>query len=306
MRRPPPRSAARPTPGAPTPRCWPSPPNFADALAGGPLAAAVEGPLLLTNSDTVPASTQAALEDLGVERVLLLGGEGVILPAVADALAAAGYEVGRLAGETRVETAVAVAQVATGGVATDRAFLAWSGGFPDALVAAGPAGMLGLPILLTGTDELHPATATWLLGAGVDEVVLVGGPARLSDEVVDDLEDRGLQVTRLAGDDRYGTAREVNAWLRLQMPTLDPTAFIVASAAAFPDALAGGPLAAVRRQALMIVPPQDVTADDDSRAFLEERALLTDRVTLLGGASVLSSYDQWQLDRLALEGALPG
>ncbi len=280
--------------------------GFADALAGGPLASAVDGPLLLTGGDAVPASTQAALEDLGVGRVLLLGGEGVILPAVADALAAAGYEVARLAGESRVETAVAVAEVATGGVPIDRAFLAWSGGFPDALVAAGPAGMLGLPILLTGSDGLHPATATWLLGAGVDEVVAVGGPARLSEDVVEDLEGLGLQVRRLAGDDRYGTAREVNAWLQQQVPTLDPTAFIVASAATFPDALAGGPLAAVRRQPLMIVPPQDVNADDDSRAFLEERAPLTDRVTLLGGASVLSSYAQWQLDRLALEGALPG
>lgn len=277
--------------------------GFADALAGGPLAAELDAPLLLIGSDGVPEPTAEALADLGADRVRLLGGEAVILPQVADALSAAGLQVTRLSGESRVETAVAVADAATGGRA-DRAFVAWAGGFADALAAGGPGGLLGMPILLTGSDALHPATASWLLGAGVDEAVLVGGPARLSEQVAEDLAELGLEVTRLAGETRYGTARAVNEWLRLQVPTLDPTGLIVANAGTFPDALAGGPLAAARRQALMIVPPRDVTADPDSRAFLESSGLLLDRVTLLGGAGVLGSYAQLQLEQLALGGPL--
>lgn len=72
--------------------------GFADALAAAPLAAAREAPILLTEDARVPEATTSTLQALGVEEVVLLGGEAAIGVAVRDALAIAEYEVTRHAG----------------------------------------------------------------------------------------------------------------------------------------------------------------------------------------------------------------
>ncbi|HWB71842.1 MAG TPA: cell wall-binding repeat-containing protein, partial [Egibacteraceae bacterium] len=83
--------------------------TFPDSLAGAPLTAG--GPLLLTATATLSDATAAELDrvlpDGGV--VYLLGGVAAIGQGVQDTLAARGYDVRRLAGPSRVETAVAVA-----------------------------------------------------------------------------------------------------------------------------------------------------------------------------------------------------
>ncbi len=283
--------------------------SFPDALAGGPLAAAVGGPLLLTGPDALSPATAAELDRLQPETVTVLGGEEVVGPAVEAELRDAGYGVRRLAGGDRVSTAVEVAG-ARGPVGA-RAFLASGFAFPDALTAAPVAAIDGAPILLTGRDALPEPVAELLDDAGVDEVVVVGGPAAVGPRVVEDLEERGVAVTRLAGGTRFGTARAVGDWASRELacdadaapdplaPCLDPSGLLVARGDDFPDALAGGALAAARRQLLMIVPAVDVRADPDAARFLADREDEVVGVALLGGHAGLSSFEHWQLDQLA-------
>lgn len=279
--------------------------SFADALTGGPLSSDLGAPLLLVGQDSVPQVTLDAFAALGVARVTVLGGEGAVGPAVPQQLSEAGFSVRRLAGGSRTETAVALAEARER--PPSRAFLAWSGGFADALTAAAPGGILGMPILLTDTNVLHPATAAWLDAASIDEVVLVGGEARLGERVEADLRAAGHRVTRLAGASRYGTAAEVQRWASLQDPRIDGTTLVVASGEEFPDALAGGPFAASRRQLLHIVPGPSIYADPEGAEHLRgPTMLLLDRVTVLGGLGALSSYQQRELDELAGGTALPG
>lgn len=271
--------------------------GFADALAGGPLAAELDAPLLLVTRDELPEATDAALGRLSPSRVTLLGGTAVI-SAELEALLASRYEVRRLAGRDRIETAAAVAQT-LGTTLPQRAVVATAGGYADALAAAAPAGMLGIPVLLTAPDRLPPATREALRELDPVEVVVVGGREAVSDEVVRQLDRDHLVVTRLAGRTRYATARAVQSWARTTVLDLDPTGLFVARGDGFADALAGGPLAARRRQLLAVVPPVDVTADPDASAALEDAAGMLEHVTLLGGHTALSSYQHWQLDRLA-------
>src|SRR4051794_24893409 len=112
--------------------------GFADALAGGPLAAANNGCLLLTPTGALDARSlaeiQRALPSGGT--VFLLGGEGALGPGVAAAVSNAGYNPVRLGGANRYETAV---KVATDGLGSPSvAFIATGTNFPDAL-GAGPA-----------------------------------------------------------------------------------------------------------------------------------------------------------------------
>lgn len=272
--------------------------GFPDALAGGPLAATVGGPLLLTADDAVPPVTLQVMADLGVRDVVLLGGPAVIGPGVLEELAAAGIDATRIAGPSRIETAAEIAAVISRQRPGSRAFLAAAGGFADALVAAGPGGILGMPILLSEPDQLHPATLAAL--ADVEEVVLVGGTARLSADLERDLQDRGIATTRLAGTSRFATARAVNDWLAEQVPLGDR--LVVATGEDFPDALAGGPLAAAVRAPLMIVPGVSIDADPDAAAFFADLGPRS-RVSVLGGLSALGSHHQWQLEQLTEPGS---
>ena len=272
--------------------------NFPDALAGGPLAHQENAPLLLTGSDQLHAATDAALTALKPERVTILGGPGAVSEAVEASLRER-YAVRRLSGESRVDTALAIAKAA--GADHPRVFLARADRFPDALSAAAPGGALGMPILLTPPDELVAQTATYIRRADVEEVVVLGGETAISPKVVDALEDLDVRVTRLAGKSRFGTAAAVNRWFLPQLAGRDESTVIVAAGGTFPDALAGGPLAASRRQLLMIAPTQDIEADEEAKAFFTELAAGSlRRFTIIGGHGALSSNAQWQLDTYAL------
>lgn len=270
--------------------------NFPDALAGGPLAHSLDAPLLLSGRDDLSVATLDALAKLQPERVTILGGTAAVGQAVEDRLRGR-YTVRRLSGLGRIETATAIA--AALGASHERVFLADARSFPDALSAAAPGGLLGMPILLTGPDTLAPPTAAFLRQADTREVVIVGGASAVGDTVAEQLRASGLTVSRLAGSSRFGTAAAVNRWAAARLPRLRDNGLVVAAGASFADALAGGPLAAGRRQLLMIAPTQDIGADPEAKAYFAELAagdLL--ETTLIGGHAALSSYAQWQLDQL--------
>ena len=272
--------------------------RFPDALAGGPLAVAVDGPLLLTGPDALPEATAEALTVLQPESITILGGTGVISQALADELSGT-YDVRRLSGPDRVETAAAIARDL--GLLHPRAFLAAAGGFADALSAAAPAGIFGAPILLSAGAALSPATRELFLDSLTREVVVVGGTDALSEAVAGELVSMGIAVTRLAGSSRYGTNRAVNEFAEQQIPALDRSGVYVARGDVFPDALAGGPAAAAAGQLLVLVPGGSIASDPDSGAYLSQRQAALTQATLLGGYAALSSYQQYELDRLAVD-----
>jgi putative cell wall-binding protein len=157
--------------------------------------------------------------------------------------------------------------------------------------------------LLTDRDRLPEQTRTFLSERSVGEAVIVGGTAVVAESVADELRqlDASMEVQRLAGATRYGTARRVNEWAEGAVPDHNAAGLLVANGTNFPDALAGGPLGAKRGNLLMIVPPTDALADAEARAYLEARGDgPLERITLLGGRAVLSLYQQWQLDQIVV------
>jgi putative cell wall-binding protein len=58
--------------------------NFPDALAGGPVAAAGPGPLLLVPGGCVPESVRVEIERLDPDRLVLLGGSGAVSGALSS------------------------------------------------------------------------------------------------------------------------------------------------------------------------------------------------------------------------------
>ncbi len=92
----------------------------------------------------------------------------------------------------------------------DKVILASTANFPDAMISAAPANKLGIPVLLTDKDEMSASTENALSNMNPDEVVMVGGPAVVSEEVVNNQVASTVDsVTRLWGMTQVGTSIEV-------------------------------------------------------------------------------------------------
>jgi putative cell wall-binding protein len=183
--------------------------NFPDALAAGPLAFDGDGldsvPLLLTQPGSVPSATLAALTNLSVVNVIVVGGTAAVSDAAVAQLTAAGYQVRRIAGTTRQATAVALATAMADewGYDTDDVDLVRGDDFADALTG-GPFAGNGYDddqphaILLTGspTSLSTPTTAfltAWesVTGGEWDELDVFGGTGAVSAAVIQAALDAG-------------------------------------------------------------------------------------------------------------------
>jgi len=261
--------------------------NFPDALAGGPVAGINQGPILLTGSD--PGETAAELTRLKPKRIVILGGTGVI--SAADVAALAAFTTGsveRLAGADRFATAAAISasQFVTPGVPV--AYVATGANFPDALAGGPVAALNGGPILLTNADSIPAATAAELFRLKPAKIVVLGGTGVVSTTVENLL---GLLTTgpveRLAGPNRIATAAAISA--SQFSPGVDVV--YISTGVNFPDALAGGRVAAINNGPILLVTKNSVPADTAA----ELARLKPKKIIILGGTGVISPTIENQL-----------
>lgn len=201
---------------------------FADALAGGPLAAARGGPLLITPGDgaALDARVRAEIQRvLPAQRVVYVVGGPIALSAGIDAeLAGLGYVVKRVQGVNQFATAVAIAdELGNPGIVFEATGL----DFADALSAVPAAIQARGAILLTDGTSQAPETAAYLAAHPPGTRYAVGGP----------LAAAGADPTAIAvyGPDLYDTSAAV-ATVFFGGAGI----FGAATGTNFPDALNGG------------------------------------------------------------------
>ncbi len=259
--------------------------NFPDALAGGPAAALEGGPVLLVTRDTVPGVTATELARLHPRRIVVLGSASVVSEAVKASLKAyTAGTVSRLAGPDRYATAAAVsAAVFKSGVAV--AYVATGGNFPDALAGGPAAALWDGPMLLVGKTSIPTATANELIRLQPQYIVVLGSTSVISASVQASLATYTALGTsdfvyRLFGADRYATAAAITS------DTFTPGVAVayVATGTNFPDALAGGPAAALEDGPVMLVTRDAIPAATAS----ELTRLKPKRIVVLGSTVVVS------------------
>ena len=218
---------------------------FSDALAGGPLAAKVGGPLLITPGADESSTLDPSVEQ-EIQRVLkpngtvyVLGGNLALGPTIDTTLEGLGYQVQRLAGADEYDTAVLIAQQ-MGNPAT--IFEATGLNFPDALSAVPAAVADHGAILLTDGNVQAPETAAYLAQYPRDTRYAIGGPLAAAGA------DPG--ATAVYGQDLFATSAAVAAFF---FP--HPTFIGAATGTNFPDALAAGPVLGLKGAPLVLVEP---------------------------------------------------
>ncbi|MGA1836101.1 cell wall-binding repeat-containing protein [Herbiconiux sp. 11R-BC] len=255
--------------------------NYPDALSAGPAAVAQGGPLLLVTRDDIPAAVLQEIRSLSPSRIVIVGGPNSVGPAVESAFRTLIPQatVERLAGADRYEASRAVVSAVF--PESGHAFAATGTNFPDALSAGAAAGTAGEPVvLLNGPQSAADAASLGLFRAlKTSAITVVGGPNSVSPGVVTSLGTVPAVVERLSGADRYEASIAVNRSAFSASSTV-----YLATGSNFPDALAGGVLAGLKRAPLYVVPtdcvPQGVLHDIGS--------LGATSVVLLGGPNSLS------------------
>jgi len=312
--------------------------NFPDALVGVPLAHQKQCPLLLLEN-TPELSLEAFgfikdhLNKSG--NIYILGGTVAVPDSFIDALVNLGFKrenIHRIAGYDRYETALAIAQELNH--SGTEFYLVQGDNFPDALSAsvlaattgyvsveksnyyklkgqAVPAFQGGVPLILLPSKGPIPDSIIHYLNSIPNNTSnlkqtfhVVGGTAVIPEESLDQLKAQITRVaqdgvTRISGDNRYGTMGKINglesyfdaSWQEDESGIPIPHIYL-ASGENFPDALTGAVLAAKDQAPLVLV--DDSLPQETCQLLLgywqrnQKRGARGAMVTALGGSNVIA------------------
>lgn len=250
--------------------------SFPDALAGATLAAANEAPILLTDSLNLSSETQTEISALHPSKVFILGGPGAISPNIETSLKA-NYEVIRLGGNDRYETATNIASYlkANNLLKTNKAVIAYGENFPDALAISSWSANNGIPILLSDINSIPASTSNALSDLQISSTIIAGGSGVINTSV----ESKLPSPTRYGGSDRYDTAMKIANSLQTGTDKI-----FVATGENFPDALAGSALAAKTGSTIVLV---DNGLPSTVSQFIANNKDKIKNVYILGGTGVV-------------------
>lgn len=195
----------------------------------------------------------------------------------------------RFAGSSRYTTAIAVSRE-TFAPGVPVAYVATGLAFPDALAAAAAAGAQGGPVLLVPGTTISGATLDELKRLDPKRIVVVGGEAAVSDDVVGAL--MGVAPTvRLGGSNRFSTAALIAD------DAFDagvPIAY-VATGRDFPDALAAAAAAGAQGGPVLL-------SEKDSLPAATRNALISlqpEEIVVVGGTNAIGTAVEAELATLA-------
>lgn len=211
-----------------------------------------------------------------------LGSPSTVMPRLAssegpdDQEGCGGSCVTRLSGLDRYDTAVKTAETAP---FASTVVISSGENFPDAVIGGALAARLDTSVLLTQRGTVPVASRRYLSDEGVKSVLLTGGPSVIDFSVYGQLRDMGIEVRRLWGSDRFGTARAISAEWKGGADTV-----VLASGNSFTDQVLGARVAAARRGPVLLVRPDGSL---DAETEVELTRLSPTNVVLVGDAAIL-------------------
>jgi putative cell wall-binding protein len=289
--------------------------SFADALAGSFLAGLDNGILVLTDGDTISEGILDLMESAEpgtVKSFYVVGGTSAVSQDAVDALSNALSEsdnsapITRVAGESDIDTAVAVAklrsqQIGSLGGAGRWAIIATVGTFADSLAAAPLAYSSSLPILYTRPDDLPPQTKQLLDDLNVSNVLVVGGTAAVSNDVLSEISELNIEVQRLAGPSRQETSVAVAEFATTNDSAFGGERFALARGDHFADALSGASHAGFIGAPILLT-QSSTELGFAAAGYLERQSGTFENGFVYGGTSAISD-EVMDAARVATSGA---
>lgn len=174
----------------------------------------------------------------------------------------------RIAGDDRFATALAASRDGFADSSVATVVVASGLDYPDALCASGLAGVLDSPVLLVGKGAISNALRDELTRLGATDAFVIGGRSAVSAQTLTSLDSAlSGSATRIAGADRYATARLVARKIIELRGTTPDRAYLV-SGANFPDALSVAPAAYAEAAPVLFARPTSLPASTASALAL--------------------------------------
>ncbi len=263
--------------------------RFPDALTAAGLAGAANGPVLLTQQNSISWAVLNELRRLQVGTVYLVGGTQAISESVEEAIRSRGHKVERLTGgarygNDRYGTAASVAMKIKELGGFDGSVLVASGeGWPDAAIAASISAGTSRPIVLVSAASTPEGTQRVLADLGATQTIVFGGPSVISANAIAELNPAPARRFGMTGD-RYRLAADVARWaIANEGYTMDRP--YIATGEAFPDSVTGGVLAGATRNPLLFVTRE--TAPSGTTVLLAQQRQTVELLQILGGPAAV-------------------
>lgn len=272
--------------------------DYHDALAGVPLAHALNAPILLSSAKGIDSKTISEIKRRGAKRAIILSTSGAVPTTVESQLAKAGIakkNVERIKGSNCYETSAKIAkrlQKATGKQLTS-AFFVYADGFADALSISNVAAIKGAPIFyINANGTLNSSIKTHLSSLkNTYYAYILGGPKLISSNAEKNIRNaKAYTVSRIYGDNRYATCQKVNLIFDHILKGTQPC---IVTGLNFPDALAGGVLAASTKSPIILV-ANKIAEDQQKTLTSYKKKYGIKKICVLGGTGVVSPSVAYQ------------
>ncbi|MRR11285.1 cell wall-binding repeat-containing protein [bacterium] len=238
--------------------------TFADALTASGLAGCLDAPVLLTRQAELPPSVIAQIGSLGATKAIVVGGDRAVSPTVASSLSALGLTVRRIGGADRYDTAALIGREVMGfGRYGGRVFIARGDNFADALSLGPLAYSARAPLLLVRPTAVPTPTRSLLSASAFSSGCIAGGTAAVSPQVFALVDSYVGAVTRISGDNRYGTSASVAAY-GVSSGLASFKTVGVATGTMFADALCGGVAIGSRGGVILLTRPDYLSPETEA------------------------------------------
>ncbi|WP_461613207.1 cell wall-binding repeat-containing protein [Clostridium sp. Marseille-QA1073] len=127
--------------------------DYPDALAAAPLTHLYNAPILLSEANKLNSKTEAQLKKLGIKKVVIVGGTGVISNNVDTKLKSMGITTERIAGKDRYQTSLEIAKKVASSHDIDAVHVVSGHNFSDALTVAPVSASWMQPMVLVPQGE---------------------------------------------------------------------------------------------------------------------------------------------------------
>lgn len=228
--------------------------KYTDVLTATVLGNEKKCPILLTSLDEVSDNTMKEIKRLGVDEVIISGGPASVSEKVVSQLKKAGYNVRRIAGKDRYETAEKIGdEVRLTSNNKNEVILVDGTNFPDVITLSTLANQKRVPILLTQPKALNSVTNRLLGAWRIDKVTIGGEKTSVSKNVEDTVKTKTKAVDRIGGATRYETAYKVADQVRRL--TNNEKDLILVDGTKFPDGITISSLAAKFKAPILLTKP---------------------------------------------------
>lgn len=189
----------------------------------------------------------------------------------------------RIGGLDRYETAALVAEeVFKEGLAGSTVLLTTGENYPDALAAGAWGGEAA--ILLTKAKSLPEATRRFLANEWIEKVVVIGGPAAVSESIETEVASIVPEVERVWGVDRYETSVAIS---RSSADDQSASVIYLAPGTSFGDQLVAVAAARSNSGSFLIVPPGRQVSEKILQEISRLKKTPDVKVTIFDSASSL-------------------